>query len=155
MYILLPHEKKGLQDLEQSLTPEALSHALSQITLEVPVTDFQLPKFKISCGFEVREALQTLGLTLPFSQDADFTEMLDSPVTYGLYISDIFHKAFVEVNEKGTEAAAATAAIVMRSKGAPMFEKSEDFVADYPFLFVIKEELTRVILFTGHVTNPN
>jgi serpin B len=153
MYILLPHEKKGLQDLEQSLTQEALSHALSQITLEVPVTDFQLPKFKISCGFEVLQALQTLGLTLPFSQDADFTEMLDSTVTDDLYISNIFHKAFVEVNEKGTEAAAATGAVI-RLKCAPMFGQSEDFVADHPFLFVIKEELTKVILFTGHVTNP-
>jgi serpin B len=156
MYILLPHEKKGLLQLEQSLDPKVLSHDLAQITREVPVSDFQLPKFKIKCGFEVFQALQSLGLTLPFlPNDADFTEMLDSSVVAGddhcrLYISDIFQKAFVEVNEKGTEAAAATG-VVMELM---CYQEPEHFVADHPFLFIIKEESTNVILFIGHVTNP-
>jgi serpin B len=156
MYILLPHERKGLLQLEQSLDPKVLSHDLAQITREVPVSDFQLPKFKISCGFEVFQTLQSLGLTLPFlPNEADFTEMLDSSVVAGddcchLYISDIFQKAFVEVNEKGTEAAAATGAIMELM----CYQEPQHFVADHPFLFIIKEESTNVILFLGHVTNP-
>lgn len=154
MFILLPHEKQGIADLEKALDFKTLSEDLKHISQEVPVTQFALPKFKISCGFEVPEALQSLGLALPFGEDADLTEMVDSPLADKLYVSNMYHKTFVEVNEKGTEAAAATAATVTL-RGLPMFQNPIDFVCDHPFLFVIKEELTNVIIFTGRITDPS
>ena len=67
-----------------------------------------------------------------------------------MFVSSIFHKSFVEVNEEGTEAAAASAeTIELRSLSMP-----QDFVADHPFLFLIREDLTGVVLFVGHVVNP-
>jgi len=118
----------------------------------VKVGSFQLPRFKISFALEAPSFLKKLGLVLPFSNGADFTEMVDSPVANSLYISNVFHNSFVEVNEKGTEAAAATAAtVLLRSL---QMDPVEDFIADHPFMFVIKEDLTGVILFVGHILNP-
>ena len=153
MFILLPHEKNGLPSLEKDFDFKILAEDLKHVTSEVPVKEFALPKFKISCDFEVPDALQTLGLTLPFGPEADLTEMVDSPLADKLYVSNMFHKTFVDVNEKGTEAAAATAATITL-RGLPMFQEPIDFVCDHPFLFVIKEELTNVVIFTGRITDP-
>lgn len=153
MFILLPHEKNGLDSLEKDLDFKTLAEDLKHVTSEVPIKEFALPKFKISCGFEVPDALKTLGLALPFGAEADLTEMVDSPLADKLYVSNMYHKTFVEVNEKGTEAAAATGATITL-RGLPMFQDPIDFVCDHPFLFVIKEELTNVIIFTGRITNP-
>lgn len=154
MFILLPHAKDGVSDLEKALDLKTLSEDLRHVNSEVPVTEFALPKFKISCGFEVPDALQSLGLALPFGDEADLSEMVDSPVADKLYVSNMYHKTFVEVNEKGTEAAAATAATITL-RGLPMFQHPIDFVCDHPFLLIIKEELTNVILFTGRITDPS
>jgi len=154
MFILLPHEKDGITELEKSLDLKILAEDLRTVNQEVPVTEFALPKFKISHGFEAPEALKSLGLSLPFGEKADLTEMVDSPTADKLYVSNLYHKTFVEVNEKGTEAAAATAAtITLRS--LPMFHEPTDFVCDHPYLFIIKEELTNVIIFTGRITEPS
>lgn len=151
MYFLLPDKKDGLLDLEKTIDLNFLENHLSQ-GREVKVGSFQLPRFKLSFAFEAPEFLKKLGLVLPFSNGADFTEMVDSPLANSLYISNVFHNSFVEVNEKGTEAAAATAATVLL-RGIAM-DPVEDFIADHPFIFVIKEELTGVILFVGHILNP-
>lgn len=151
MYFLLPDKKDGLLDLEKTIDLNFLENHLVQGP-EVKVGSFQLPRFKISFAFEAPEFLKKLGLVLPFSNGADFTEMVDSPVANSLYISNVFHNSFVEVNEKGTEAAAATAATILL-RGISM-NPVEDFIADHPFIFVIKEELTGVILFVGHILNP-
>lgn len=83
---------------------------------------------------------------LPFSNRADFTEMVDSPVA----ISNVFHNSSVEINEKGTEAAAVTAvAFELLCYNPPV-----DFIANHHFMFVIKEELSGVILLVGHILNP-
>lgn len=76
--------------------------------------------------------------------------MVDSPEGKNLYVSSIFHKSFIEVNEEGTEAAAASAGVI-KLRGIPM---TVDFVADRPFLFLIREEMTGTVLFIGHVLNP-
>lgn len=151
MCILLPHERHGLAQLEQSLDATWLGENLSSIRRAVTVSPFQLPRFKVSCGFEPPEALKSLGIHLPFDAScADFSELVDS--ARGFYIQNMFHKAFVEVNEKGTEAAAATSiGVALMSLST---ETPEHFVADHPFMFVILEEQTNVILFTGRVTNP-
>uniref|UniRef100_A0ACD5W9N4 Uncharacterized protein n=1 Tax=Avena sativa TaxID=4498 RepID=A0ACD5W9N4_AVESA len=153
MYILLPEAQDGLSNLANKLStdPEFIEkHIPSQ---KVPVGQFKLPKFKISFGFEASDLLKGLGLQLPFSAEADLTEMVDSPVAKKLCVSSVFHKSFVEVNEEGTEAAAATAAVIMLRSMA--FEPVKmDFVADHPFLFLIREDITGVVLFIGHVANP-
>lgn len=151
MYFLLPDKKDGLPDLEKTIDLNFFENHLSQ-GREVKVGSFQLPRFKISFDLEAPEFLKKLGLVLPFSNGADFTEMVDSPVANSLYISNVFHNSFVEVNEKGTEAAAATAATVLLRSF--QMDPVEDFIADHPFMFVIKEELTGVILFVGHILNP-
>jgi serpin B len=80
--------------------------------------------------------------------------MVDSSaVGQKLYVSSIFHKSFVEVNEEGTEAAAASAAICM-PLSIPLPIRPIDFIADHPFLFVIREDMAGVVLFVGHVVNP-
>ncbi|CAN6165584.1 unnamed protein product [Urochloa humidicola] len=151
MYILLPEARDGLWSLAERLSsePEFLEKHIPM--RDVPVGQFRVPKFKISFGFEASDLVKGLGLQLPFSPEADLTELVDLPaVGQNLRVSSIFHKAFVEVNEEGTEAAAATAIrIVLDSYTMP-----EDFVADHPFLFLIREDTTGVVLFVGHVVNP-
>jgi serpin B len=150
MYILLPEARDGLWSLVKRLSsePEFIeTHIPSE---KVEVGQFKLPKFKISFGFEASNFLQGLGLQLPFGPGADFSEMVDCQVAQNLYISTIQHKSFVEVNEEGTEAAAATA-VGMTFQSMPL---RTDFVADHPFLFLIREDDTGVVLFVGHVVNP-
>nr|CAB3493998.1 unnamed protein product [Digitaria exilis] len=150
MYILLPEARDGLWSLAEKLSsePEFLEKHIPM--RDVPVRQFKVPKFKISFGFEASDLVKGLGVQLPFSPQAELTEMVDMPAGQNLSVSSIFHKAFVEVNEEGTEAAAATAMrIVLCSYTPPV-----DFVADHPFLFLIREDTTGVVLFLGHVVNP-
>ncbi|XP_074279275.1 serpin-ZX-like [Silene latifolia] len=151
MYFLLPDQKDGLLGLSEKVgsTPGFLNqHAPYE---KVEVGDFRVPRFKISFGFEASKVLKGFGINSAFSEGG-LTEMVDSPVDKNLVVSNIFHKSFIEVNEEGTEAAAATAAVVMlRSiKLAPKV----DFVADHPFMYLIREDMTGVVLFFGHVLNP-
>jgi serpin B len=152
MYILLPDAHDGLWNLAERVSsePEFLEKHIP--TEKVPVGQFKLPKFKISFGFEASNLLKGLGLHLPFSTEADLSEMVDSEQK--LCISSVFHKSFVEVNEEGTEAAAATAVTIMLMSLPLDPPMKMDFVADHPFLFMIREDLTGVVLFIGHVLNP-
>ncbi|KAJ7568984.1 hypothetical protein O6H91_01G056000 [Diphasiastrum complanatum] len=151
MYIFLPDKRNGLPELQKGLDVGTILQELSRIQ-EVPVGNFQLPRFKIDFGLEAIDTLQNLGLVKPFSDEADFSALVDSPQGRKLYVSNVFHKGFIEVNEEGTEAAAATAAVIKYR--SLMMNSTEDFVADHPFLFLIREELTGVIMFVGHVINP-
>ncbi|KAK7410012.1 hypothetical protein VNO78_00474 [Psophocarpus tetragonolobus] len=151
MYFFLPDAKDGLSALAEKLASESgfLEHKLPNEKVEVG--DFRIPKFKISFGFEASNVLKELGVVLPFSVGG-LTEMVDSPVGQNLCVSNIFHKSFIEVNEEGTEAAAATAGIILlRSSQLPT---KIDFVADHPFLFLIREDLTGTVLFIGQVLDP-
>lgn len=152
MYFFLPDAKDGLPALVNKVSSESgfLERHLPHEKVEVG--EFRIPKFKISFGFEASKVLKQLGLVLPFSGEEGLTEMVESPVGKNLYVSSIFHKTFIEVNEEGTEAAAASAAVIML-RGLPLDNKI-DFVADHPFLFLIREDLTGVVLFIGHVVNP-
>uniref|UniRef100_A0ACD5X521 Uncharacterized protein n=1 Tax=Avena sativa TaxID=4498 RepID=A0ACD5X521_AVESA len=154
MYILLPDAHDGIWELAEKVSsgPEFLEkHAP---TRKVPVGQFKLPRFKISFGFEASDLLRGLGLHLPFSAEADLSEMVDSPMGRSLRVSSVFHRAFVEVNEEGTEAAAATAATIMLMSLPLDPPMKVDFVADHPFMFMIREDLTGVVLFVGDVLNP-
>lgn len=151
MYMFLPDRKDGLWELAETLASESGSLDRYLPMQKVEVGQFRIP-FKISFGFEASGTMKEMGLVLPFS-GGELTEMVDSPLGNQLAVSGIFHKSFVEVNEEGTEAAAASATML----GASMMSlplDPVDFVADHPFIFLIGEDLTGVILFIGHVVNP-
>ena len=153
MFVLLPHSRDGLGALEESLTTQSVVDDLALLQHKVPMRRFQLPKFKISLGLEMAETLKSLGMVLPFGSHADLSNMAESQGP-SLEVSSVRHKAFVEVNELGTEAAAATAVEVMLMC-LPMYTEDSDFVADHPFMFLIMEEYSNIVLFTGRVLDPS
>ena len=137
MLILLPSESDKLPELDL----EAIA-GLEFNEMEVMV---QLPRFKLESTFQLDDTLAAMGMPLAFSRQADFSGMTG---TQDLYIGVVVHKAFVEVNEEGTEAAAATA-VGMRTTSMP-----PQFTANHPFLFLIRENSTGAILFIGRVIDP-
>lgn len=151
MYFILPDAHDGLPALFDKISTEPgfLNHRV--LLRKVSVGKFLIPKFKITFEFEASDILKGLGLTLPFC-DGGLTEMVDSTLPENLSVSKVFHKSFIEVNEEGTEAAAVTVTLIMPL--SLFIEKEIDFVADHPFLFLIKDESTGVVLFLGSVMNP-
>ena len=150
MVVFLPRKVEGLAEFEKSLTPEDLDSWLGNLKpREVQV---YLPKFRVEAAFTLNKALTARGMPLAFSDQADFSGMTGGK---DLFISLVIHKAFVDVDEKGTEAAAATA-VIMAPTAAPPQEKEPPavFRADHPFLFLIRDERSGSILFIGRVTNP-
>ena len=149
MLVVLPREKDGLAVLEAQLTPEKLAEWRADL-VEREVRVF-LPKFKLTWGAaRLNQPLLALGMADAFSETrANFSGM-DGQLNW-LYIGLVLHKAFVEVNEEGTEAAAATA-VVMKARAMPV--PPPVFRADHPFLFLIQEEETGAILFLGRVVDP-
>ncbi|KAL6982834.1 hypothetical protein U1Q18_016227 [Sarracenia purpurea var. burkii] len=155
IYFFLPDAKDGLPALREKVCSESMFLDDHLPYEKVEMGDFRVPKFRISFRFEASKVLKGLGLILPFSSEG-LTEMVDSPVGREFYVSGIFYKSFIEVNEEGTEAAAACGCR-MRVKASPRTNKKEnkiDFVADHPFLFIIREDMTNVVLFIGHLLNP-
>lgn len=146
MLVLLPGELDGLVELERALTVDNLN----KWTRELGYTEVEvfLPRFEITCPLRLEDTLQSMGMTDAFSSNADFSGMADSEK---FIIGAVLHQAFVVVDEKGTEAAAATA-VIMRSLGMPT--SSPVFRADHPFVFLIRENSTGSILFIGRVVNP-
>lgn len=151
MYIYLPKARDGLPLLVQRMSSEHGFVAQHIPSRKVEVKDFQIPKFKISFELEASSILKQLGVVLPFG-DGGLTEMVDDlTVGENLNVSGIFHKGFVEVDEEGTEAAAANVAGFQFM----CYTYPVDFVADHPFLFLIREDVNGVVLFAGHVMNPS
>ena len=144
MVVLLPRKVDGLAALEKHLAAEKLSGWLGKLR-RVKV-DTLFPRFKLISRFDLSGKLQNLGMKKAFS-DADFSGM---DGTTKLYLSAVFHKAFVEVNEEGTEAAAATGAVV----GLRSIRRGPSFRADHPFLFLIRDKATGSILFLGRYVSP-
>jgi serpin B len=112
MFILLPEAHDGLWKLAKRLSTEPGFIEKHTPQKNVEVRWFKLLKFKISFGFEATKLLKDLGLQLPFSTEANLSEMVDSPVEQNLCVSSVNHNSFIEVNEEGTEAAAATSIVV-------------------------------------------
>jgi serpin B len=152
MDIFLPNQKNGLPDLVKKVAskPELLCQKLPSEKVEVG--RFRIPKFKFTFGLETSHALKELGVILPFAEGGLTKMVVDSFEGKQLYVSNIFQKSFIEVNEEGTEAAAVTAAII-KTRGMCMSTEL-DFIADHPFLFLIGEVSTSTILFMGHMLNP-
>lgn len=154
MYIFLPDARHGLPSLVEKIGSDSgfLDQQLPH--KRVHVGEFRIPRFKVSFCFEASIVLKQLGLVLPFSASEGLTEMVDCLTTgKNLYVSSIHHKSFVEVNEEGTEATAATAA-VLTARSLDIITDQMDFVADHPFMFLIREDNAGVVLFIGQVLNP-
>ncbi len=155
MYVLLPRTADGLPALEQQLTAENIAK-WTRGPLKSPLVEAKvwLPKFKFSVPTELATTLQKMGMKEAFdASKANFTGMTEHPE--GLYIGRVIHKAFVELDEEGTEAAAATAVVMFgRSAAGPEPALVNEFRADHPFVFVIKHEPTGTVLFMGRVLDP-
>jgi len=147
MLVLLPKKADGLAALENNLTAANLAKWTQE--MRSPDVMVYLPKFKMTCRFGLNDTLKAMGMSDAFdSGKADFSGMDGGR---NLFISAAVHKAFVEVNEQGTEAAAATG-IAMGLTALPM--PPMEFRADHPFIFLIREKSSGSILFIGRVTNP-
>ncbi|KFP48048.1 Serpin B10 [Cathartes aura] len=148
MFILLPSDITSLQKLERELTFENLSAWTSPELMEKIKMEVYLPKFTLEEKYDLKSILSRMGIQDAFTEgQADFTGMSENG---DLFLSQVFHKCYLEVNEEGTEAAAASsAALASRSLGATVI-----FVADHPFLFFIRHNKTKSILFLGRFSSP-
>ena len=155
MWIFLPKEKNGIQQTEESLKLKHLNE-LDNLMIQYEV-DLYLPRFKMEEEQILSKILSFMGMKDAFHRQlANFTGMatITKPED-NLYITAVIHKAFIEVNEEGTEAAAATAA-VMAAAGCVMIEKKKvTFKADHPFIFLIRNNSNGTILFMGRLMNPH
>jgi serpin B len=144
----LPRQKEGMKAMEEQLNAGVVSDVLGKIRSTKVAVSF--PKFKMTSSFQLADVLAKMGMPTLFQPGkADLSGIV---VTKDLFISKVVHKAYVDVNEEGTEAAAATAVIAMRASAkAPMIPV---FRADHPFVFAIRDNKTGSILFLGRVTNP-
>ena len=146
MLILLPEEKEGISQLEKEID----ANFITEISQKFQTTKLKLflPKFKMINEFSLEKILSSMGMPNPFSNQADFSGMTGIK---DLSIDKVIHKAFIDVYEEGTEAAAATA-VTMRKMYIP--QNIPVFRADHPFIFIIKDDITESILFMGRISNP-
>jgi len=151
MTLAMPHEPDGLGGLEASLAADSVTQWSAAMTYQRIA--LSMPKFKIkpAKSIALAEPLKALGLKQAFTDLAQFDGMA-APQDERLKIDDVFHKGFIEVDENGTEAAAATAVVMMRAGGMPAEPTPVAF--DRPFLFFIRDTDTGAILFMGRVVDP-
>ena len=148
MLILLPREKGGLKRLEAGLSVENLARWGSVLREEQ--VEVYLPRFKMTRTFRLDETLSAMGMADAFvPEKADFSGVDGRPGW--LYIGAVLHQTYVDVNEEGTEAAAATPVM---SKPTAAEGEPRVFRADHPFLFAIREPRGGALLFLGRVTDP-
>jgi serpin B len=151
MIILLPKTADGLPTLERQLTPANLAGWVGKLVDDEVFV--WIPRFKLTSAFQLSGALQALGMRDAFAYGkADFSAIEPKKE---LFIGEVLHKAFVDVNEEGTEAAAATA-VVMRAGAPPhAMPPPKIFRADHPFIFMIRHEKTGAMLFMGRLSDPS
>jgi len=156
MIVFLPNNTGGLPALERSLTAYNMRQLLGQLQHSSKVI-LSLPKFKMTRQFELQDALAAMGMPQAFDGNkADFSGIASRKTMLAdgnLYISAAIHKAYVDVDEEGTEAAAATGIQHRGLTGAP--PPPIIFCADHPFMFLIRDNRSGSILFMGRVTNPS
>ncbi|MFW5805356.1 MAG: serpin family protein [Bacteroidales bacterium] len=145
MYILLPSKDNGPDDIAKWLNNDNFNTLCDDF--EEKKIMLALPRFKVEKRYEMKNTLKKMGMEAPFSHYANFSNMNGEK---NLVIDDVIHQAVVEVDEEGTEAAAATA-VVIREKTA---KRPLEFIVDRPFIFIIKEHKQGNILFAGIVNNP-
>ena len=148
MVVLLPKKADGLAGVEKSLSAESLTALVGRLRFPRKVQVY-FPRFKMEYKMKMKPVLAKMGMPLAFSGKADFSGMTGSR---DLQIDDVYHKAFVKVDEKGTEAAAATAVVMRLTSVRPA--RPLVFKADHPFCFLIRHEKTGMILFLGRLAVP-
>ena len=155
LLVLLPDTAAGLPNLESKLSPALLMDCARLKSQDIVLF---LPKFKLEPPlFELRKTLEVLGMESAFDVpqgSANFNGIAPRQPNDYLYISDVFHKTFVEVDEKGTEAAAATAVVMMRATAHFEEKKPIEVRVDRPFLFAIQHRPSGTCLFLGRVVDP-
>ncbi len=152
MVVLLPKRIAGLPALEQSFTAPAASEWISKLE-PVDKVILTFPRFTMTQQFELSSVLSRMGMPQAFTRAADFSGMTGEP---DFTISAAIHKAYVDVNEQGTEAAAATGVVMYATALRRILRPPPPIIfrADHPFLFLIRDRKTGAILFMGRVTNP-
>ena len=153
LIVVLPHDRNGLAAVEKSLTdrPESLQAAVDELFkwYEVQV-HVQLPKFTIRSRYALKSMLAGLGIDLAFDPGrADLSGITGNPADH-LFVEQVFQQGYLDVNEKGIEAAAASA-VTAGPGAAPQWE---EFTADHPFLYVLVDHDTKAILFLGRIVDP-
>ncbi|MCD6336620.1 MAG: serpin family protein, partial [Candidatus Marinimicrobia bacterium] len=149
MLIILPKENNGLVDLVKDISADdIIAHDKNKKHEDVLV---YIPKFKMETDYELKEPLSALGMSAAFSANADFSNMTGGK---DLMISSVIHKAFIDVDEEKTEAAAATGVVMKLTSMAPSPKAPLEFRADHPFMFVIRCKNDNAILFIGQLINP-
>ncbi len=148
MLILLPKTKDGLPALEMTLSEEQIRSLIKK--LKPRRLEVAMPKFKLETKYGLSEAMQAMGMNRAFTPGAaDFSGITDKEE---LFISAAVHKAYVDVDEEGTEAAAATG-LMMQTTSALVAPPTQ-FIADHPFIFMIRDTRAEVILFIGRLLDP-
>ena len=145
MLVLLPDGDLG--QFERDLDPEVLERIAGR--LQSTDVDLSMPRFEFTRAFSLHDVLKDMGMPDAFDSSADFSGITGQR---DLFISDVIHKAFVKVDETGTEAAAATAVVMALGCASPT--RPVRVVLDRPFLFLIRDEVTGSILFMGRVADP-
>ncbi|XP_044771884.1 antithrombin-III isoform X1 [Neomonachus schauinslandi] len=148
MVLILPKPEKSLAKVEQELTPEMLQEWLDEMAETLLVV--HMPRFRIEDSFSVKEQLQDMGLVDLFNPEKSRLPGIIAEGRSDLYVSQAFHKAFLEVNEEGSEAAAST---VVSIAGRSLNSSRVTFKANRPFLVLIREVALNTILFMGRVAN--
>ncbi len=150
MHILLPQEGYGMHELIEELDPETWREIVTGLSERK--IQLALPRFTLEYEVTLDDALKAMGMEIAFDrQRADFSAMYPVRPGENVFIGEVLHKAFVDVNEEGTEAAAATS-VEIRIESAPMLDT---FRADRPFLFAIVDDTTSSILFLGTLNGQN
>ena len=147
MFVLLPRKKTGLSKLKSVITLDNLNKAIEEMRWRY--TYVFLPKFKVESKYNLVSSLQSLGLKKVFSTDADLSGINGEK---NLYVSKVLHKAVIEVNEEGSEAAAVTFTATFGCSTYVSFVPPE-FYVDHPFLYLIRDKRNGTILFMGQVNS--
>jgi serpin B len=146
MDVIVPHERNGLSSILPSITDPNFSSWIKAMTSKK--TDLSMPKFKYGYKKKMKEILSGMGMGIAFYEGADFSNISDRA---NLCISDVTHQAFIETNEEGTEAAAATVVGIVLTSMPQVFTLN----LDHPFVYIIRETTTNSILFMGVVADPS
>ena len=147
MIVLLPKAVDGLESIEARLNLENVQRWMQSVNQNYRL-EISLPRFKTTAEFGMKRALQAMGMKSAFEvHGADFSGMTGDK---SLFISDVVHKAFVDVNEQGTEAAAATGVVT----STVSYSTPPTFRADHPFVFMIRDNRSGALLFIGRIMNP-
>jgi len=146
MDIILPDSQNSIDNLLPVITDDSFNGWISQ--LSVRELNLSMPRFKYGFKKELKEILTDMGMGIAFTENANFTNIADTPP---LLINDVTHQAFIETNEEGTEAAAAT---IVGIGTTSMPAEPLSFNIDHSFLYIIREITTNTIIFMGRVSDP-